>query len=464
MTYFFSKAFAENGDITIIPKTDQGDGYVSYEKGWEEGYELDPNVDPDEARNLSRTNFNGLFFNITSILQQFQKFGVNPYITSTDNDGVPYAYDKGGICSYVDPDTNDYGVYYSIRDNNTTLPSENGITNKFWQRVFNASLEAIKSNRIRNTILYKTNDVTYEETDNDITFTIPIGIRVLFSKGYSSDGSLNNELSVINNTLYSTLEKDNLNGPYFVMLTSTDNVLILDSNQYTDKTNESEIIIEKGETSVFDVYYFDTDTNLWRKRNANSSEFYDLDYSLCLLAIASFNDSVLLSFETENVLELISTKELNDLLSRKQNTLVAGNFLTIESTDTYANLISVNMPPNTTPFCVNSCNLDANGDVDLLYTDSVINSGVWHNMIDEFGTNGTISQGGEINVQWNNQENAFGTNGTSNNAYISTTLNLNGTCSLLFTLTTPFTVTQECNITLDHMCSYTLYTTSVRRR
>lgn len=453
MPYYFQKAFAENGDITLIPRTDQGDGYVSYETGWSEGYELNPNIDPDEARNLSRTNFNGLFFNITSVLRQFQKFGVNPYITSSDNDGVPYAYDKGGMCSYIDPETNDYGVYYSVRDNNTTLPSENGVTTKFWQRVFNASIESIKSNRIRGAILYQTQPITYEETTNEYTFTIPTGIRVLFSDGYNTDGSLKNEITVVNNTLTSTLTKENLNGPYYFMLTSNDTLLVLDSNQYTDLSNETAIVIDKGETSDFDVYYFNPSINKWRKRNANSDEFYDLDYSLCLLAIASFNNSALLSFETEGVLELVSNKEINDLLSRKQNTLVAGNFINIEPTNTSANLIYVNLPSKTTPFCVNSCNMDENGDIDLMYTDSVINRGVMHDMIDEFGTNGVITQSNNY-VKWNNPENAFGTVGTSNNAYINTMAGLNGTLSLTFTLTTPFTITQECEITLDHMCSY----------
>ena len=136
MTYFFKKPFGENGDITQIPTNDQGDGNVSYEKGWGEGYEIDPNVDPDEARNLSRTNFNGLFFNITSAIKQFQEYGVNPYITATDNDGEPYAYPEGGMCSYIDPNTGEFGVYRSLQSNNTTVPSINGVTQNLWQKEF----------------------------------------------------------------------------------------------------------------------------------------------------------------------------------------------------------------------------------------------------------------------------------------------------------------------------------------
>ena len=110
MAYFFKKPFAENGDITEIPVNDQGEGYVSYEKGWEEGYELDPTQDPEDARNLSRTNFNGLFFNITSVLQEFQRMGANPYITASDNDGEPFPYPEGGLCYYTDPATNQTGI------------------------------------------------------------------------------------------------------------------------------------------------------------------------------------------------------------------------------------------------------------------------------------------------------------------------------------------------------------------
>lgn len=132
--YYFKQKWAENGDVTQIPLEAQTDNTVSYEEGWTEEYELNPEEDVN-AQILSRTNFNGLFSNITTVLQQFQQYGINPFITSSDNGGTAFPYPLGGMCSYTDTTTNEYGIYYSLSANNTDAPSTGGVVSANWWRI-----------------------------------------------------------------------------------------------------------------------------------------------------------------------------------------------------------------------------------------------------------------------------------------------------------------------------------------
>ena len=424
MTYFFKKPFGENGDITQIPTNDQGDGNVSYEKGWGEGYELDPNVDPDEARNLSRTNFNGLFFNITSALQQFQKYGVNPYITSQDNEGEVYAYDLGGMCSYVDPVTDEYGVYYSLRSNNTTVPSVNGVTTKFWQRIFQANLDTIKSNRIYNAMLYYSTIPSITMNNGITTFTIYEDTKFLFSNGINSDNSLNNNIVHFSNTISKTIEKQ---GKFFFFGTSNEDILILSMYQYNEDAITEDIAIEYfGPISNIDCYYFNYKENKWKVRKSETQNFINADYSLCLVGIVNILDEELTDKNIEIIppFRILSEKEIDKKISKKQNLLVPGRHLEIEHTSSDTDFIKLNLISDTTHFCVNSCNLDSDGDIDLLYIDTKqvsiveyeqvntqykVSRIVSQNRISSFGDNGTFSNGS----LWQNNKNAFGTSYTS---------------------------------------------------
>lgn len=143
MVYFMKQAWAENGDTTQIPTEAQEDNTVSYESGWTEDYELSPEIDIN-AKVLSRSNFNGLFSNITTILQQFQIYGVNPFITSEDNGGTAFSYPLGGVCSFVDETTNEYGIYYSLAANNTDVPSTGGAVSANWLRFDNLEEQILR--------------------------------------------------------------------------------------------------------------------------------------------------------------------------------------------------------------------------------------------------------------------------------------------------------------------------------
>lgn len=413
MTYYFKKPFAENGDITQIPVADQGDGNVSYETGWGEGYELDPSIDPEEARNLERTNFNGLFFNITQALQTLQQYGCNPYITSTDNGGEPFPYPEGGMCYYVDPVTNDFGVYYSLRSNNIDVPSENGITTKFWQRIFNKEWDVLKSNRVSNAPLYFVAEPTYTLASNILTFTIPQGSKFLFANGYNSDNTLKSNIVFIANDATVTLDTTDLLGnTYYLFITSDESAMLLTAGQYSAYETEENVIIDKSVTSDVDVYYFNRDLNKWKKRIANTTEFIDIDYSLCLVGIASVAEGVVYSFEVLKTLQLVTRKEFESLLTGKQNTLIAGSHISLSPATLDTTVISANVPSTVTPFAVNSCNLDANGDIDLLYSDSQSLDYIIEPQIFNNGTNGTVilTQATEVHTP---ATNAMGNGGGS---------------------------------------------------
>ena len=424
MTYFFKKPFGENGDITQIPINDQGDGNVSYEKGWGEGYELDPNMDPDEARNLSRTNFNGLFFNITQVLQQLQKYGVNPYISASDNGGEPFYYDIGGMCSYVDPTTNDYGVYYSIRSNNSTVPSEDGVTTKFWQRIFQANLDTVKSNRIYNAMLYYSTPPSITLNNGVTTFTIYENTKFLFSNGINSDNSLNNNIYHFTNTISETIENV---GKFYFFGTSNENILVLSMYQYNEDANTEEIAIETfGYISNIDCYYFNYKENKWKVRKAETENFVDSDFSLCLVGSANITEEELTNVNIKIVspFRILSEEEVNKKISKKQNLLIPGKHLEIEHSSSDTDILKVDLISDTTHFCVNSCNLNSSGNIDLLYIDTKqvavveyeqvstqykVSRIVTKNRINSFGSNGTFSTGN----LWQNPKNAFGTSYSS---------------------------------------------------
>lgn len=391
MSYYFKKPFGQNGDITQIPVNDQNDGKVSYEKGWPENYELDPNTDPDEARNLSRTNFNGLFYNITEALQTLQQYGCNPYITSTDNGGEPFPYPEGGMCYYTDPVTNDFGVYYSLRSNNIDVPSENGITTKFWQRIFAKDWDVLKSNRVTNAPLYFIGKPTYAFEDNIVTFTIPHGSKFLFANGYNADYTLNSDIVYIQNDATVTLDTTGfLGGSYYLFISSEEEAILLDASEYSVYETEDFVVTDKGATSDSDVYYYNRAENKWKKRVANTSTFIDIDYSLCLVASIALKEAEMQSFETANTLQLVSYKEFETTLAKKQNTLIAGSHISLSPATLDTTVISANVPSNVTPFAVNSCNLDANGDIDLITSDSASVSYINTPTIREYAANGTV--------------------------------------------------------------------------
>ena len=375
MTYFFKKPFAENGDITTIPVESQGEGYVSYDKGWEEGYELDPMQDPEDARNLSRTNFNGLFFNITSVLQEFQKMGANPYITASDNDGEPFPYPEGGLCYYTDLTTGEFAIYRSTIGNNTTYPSVNGYTNNNWQKVWSAQLDTIKSNRLRNCILSMPTLPYLGINGTTGTVTIPEGMRVLFSNGFREDHTLKSDIVTYINNVFQNIDISNPDNLYSIFATSDSSILVIKQYQYLDSSAVDPMTEDLLPDSSY--YYFNTSLNKWMIKEAGTSAFVQLGYSLCLVAdLTNANGEWLLN--VSDVLEINTSST-----SQSVGTSIVNR---------------INYDLESTNFCVNKCNLDASNDPDLLYTDTrtvykqntiiqpgaangvvTTNSGLWYN-------------------------------------------------------------------------------------
>lgn len=115
-TQFFGIPFAKDGDKIAVPIPAQGDGSVSWDIGYGVDYALDPTVDPD-AILIERRKFNQILFAITSSLARVQE-DFPQWITSSDNAGSPYAYNKGAVVRYTDGN-----LYQSTTAANITTPT-----------------------------------------------------------------------------------------------------------------------------------------------------------------------------------------------------------------------------------------------------------------------------------------------------------------------------------------------------
>lgn len=374
MTYFFKKPFAENGDITNIPTNPQGDGGVSYQEGWPEGYELDMQTNPDEAKNLSRTNFNGLFFNITDALKTLQIYGCNPYITASDNDGVPYAYPEGGMCYYTDPATGELGVYRSLQSNNTDVPSTNGVTSSLWRREFDVALDTLKSNRVTNCPLYYPQLPSYT-TDSEtetITVSVSAGTKVLMPNGYGDDNTYNNNIVQLVNTETVSYAFVNQAVSKLFFLTANNEIILLDSQNYSSSTSLALVNNELDGVTNYDVYYFDTDLNKWQYRGAGSNTFVDAPVSMVKIGEFSGTNVSNVSFSYVSPLIVMSQSAFQNSISKLQPTIDPGRRATLTSTPSEEQILDILLPTSAAPFCVNSGNIDSNGDADLLSSQAVV--------------------------------------------------------------------------------------------
>lgn len=80
----FNTPFGTLGDRAEIPLTAQIDGSVSYEQGYPFGYDLDY-TDPN-AKDISRSKMNQLFYDITNAIREIQQGGVSEW----SEEGKPY--------------------------------------------------------------------------------------------------------------------------------------------------------------------------------------------------------------------------------------------------------------------------------------------------------------------------------------------------------------------------------------
>jgi microcystin-dependent protein len=88
---YFYYPFAIDGDVAAIPVTTQPGGSISYQQGYGPDYEKNLLTDPT-ALPIGRTTMNQLFFDITTLLQQYSQYGTPPFITTSQNQGTPFPY------------------------------------------------------------------------------------------------------------------------------------------------------------------------------------------------------------------------------------------------------------------------------------------------------------------------------------------------------------------------------------
>jgi Phage Tail Collar Domain len=112
---YFYYPFAEDGDVLPLPITTQPSGVVSYQNGYGTDYELDLLTNPD-ALPIGRTTMNQLFLDITTLLQQYSQYGVPLFITTAQNQGVPFPYPIYARVNYAGL------VYENQVPANTVLP------------------------------------------------------------------------------------------------------------------------------------------------------------------------------------------------------------------------------------------------------------------------------------------------------------------------------------------------------
>lgn len=117
---FFIDPFAISGDRTPIPDAAQGDGSVSYTSGYGPDYELNRVTNPS-ALTIERQKMNDLFYEMTSNIQQYQINGTPEFITTADNGGTAFTYQKDARVFY--DDGSGRATYISLVANNTALPS-----------------------------------------------------------------------------------------------------------------------------------------------------------------------------------------------------------------------------------------------------------------------------------------------------------------------------------------------------
>jgi len=98
--FFFIVPFANTGDVSPVPVDAQPDGSESFEKGFPINYQEDPDSEPT-AKLIDREQFNYLMNLITGNIQVLQTRGFPDFITTSDNDGVPYPYEINAICRFT---------------------------------------------------------------------------------------------------------------------------------------------------------------------------------------------------------------------------------------------------------------------------------------------------------------------------------------------------------------------------
>ena len=111
----FITPFAEAGDRATMPDTPTGTD-SNYQTGYTPEYEEDPVTNPATAKFVERDKSNQLYNDITANIKEWQEHGFPAFITSANNGGVPFSYNKNSIVTYLGVD------YQSKVSGNTDVP------------------------------------------------------------------------------------------------------------------------------------------------------------------------------------------------------------------------------------------------------------------------------------------------------------------------------------------------------
>lgn len=173
---YFARIFGENGDNTLVPDNNPGDGNVSYETGFGADYSKDPENVGDPGKRIDRGNYNSISGQLCQTLKQYQEVGVPAFIDSVTNGGVAFPYTQGARC-YYPTDGTPSKIYESLINGNIVLP---GTDSAQWKDLgenplFNEITEPATASPGARTLEYA--DVTVDVTlpfDPSIT-TNPVG-------------------------------------------------------------------------------------------------------------------------------------------------------------------------------------------------------------------------------------------------------------------------------------------------
>ncbi len=180
---FFRFAFGVSGDKVAVPDDLDPSGYVSYEEGFPPDYEL-PKTDPSR-KPVPRDETNQIYYDLSSAIQQYQKYSVPEFITSTDNGGVAFSYSLGVRVMYTADAGATWNIYRSISAANTALPTDatkwvidNEPAAAPLPPRYIAGLELSNGTDATNDINISTGSAKSSDDDQDITVATAIGKQI----------------------------------------------------------------------------------------------------------------------------------------------------------------------------------------------------------------------------------------------------------------------------------------------
>jgi hypothetical protein len=118
---YFKEPFAAAGDKTPVPDDLQPSGNVSFNQGWGYDYQRNPQSDP-LAKPVDRMEMNYLFAAVTENIKQFQENAFPEFITTEDNGGSPFIYDKYAMVKWRAENADAPGLFVSLIANTSTTP------------------------------------------------------------------------------------------------------------------------------------------------------------------------------------------------------------------------------------------------------------------------------------------------------------------------------------------------------